>query len=162
MPNTPLEIPSADFLTELQVPVCMHRIRALAECLARGGSPISYSCLVDSGASLCVVPYSLWHGRTLQWAALGTTLLKGGAVVPDALKWNDVDCILGSTRICLVDLLTRAWVGPLLLLGKFAQSPRTKTEFEVTALLGLNFLIDNLTNLALQGDSGQLTGHFFW
>jgi hypothetical protein len=140
----------------------MCRVRALADFIASDNSLVSYSCLVDSGAPLCVVPYSLWHDRNLKWTPLGAQLLKGGVVVPDALKWKDVDCVLGSTRMYLVNPVSKAQAGPLLLLGKFAQSRQTTTEFEMTALLGLNFLLDNYTNLALSGNGGQLAGQFFW
>src|SRR5262249_29668483 len=128
MPNTPLEVDERHFETEFNVPVCACRVRALADFVAQDGSLVSYSCLVDSGAPLCVVPYSLWHDRGLQWQLLGSTLKRNGVVVPDALKWKDVDCSLGAARIYLVDPATQAQAGPFLLVGKFANGPQQTPE----------------------------------
>jgi hypothetical protein len=86
--------------------------------------------------------------------------MRNGAAVPGVLDWKDVACLLGSTRVYLADPKTRAQARPFLVIGKFAQSSQPVQEFELTAILGLNFLTDNLQNLALRGDSGQLVGHF--
>jgi hypothetical protein len=160
LPNTPLAIQEIHFLTDYQVPICACRARALSDFVAQDGSPVAYSCLVDSGAPLCVIPYSLWHDRNLDWTPLGTVLTQNGSVVPNALKWHGIDCYLGSTRVYLVNPTTRTQAGPYLVIGKFAQGRQSNVELEVTSLLGLNFLLDNRNNLALSGVTGQLTGLF--
>jgi hypothetical protein len=160
MPDTALEVRSTDLLSDLSVPVCAWRAYARARFLDAGGSEVAYSCTVDSGAPLSVVPYSLWHDRNLQWQHLGVQLTRNGKVVPNALDWLGVACHLGTTRMYLLHPGTGTKTGPFLVVGKFAQARQARTEYELTAILGLNFLTDNFGNLTLNGSSGQRSGLF--
>lgn len=160
MLNTPLQIQETSFLTEYHVPVLVQRVRALVDFEALDGSLVSYSCLVDSGAPVCVIPYSLWHDRNLKWTLLGTQLTQNGVVVAKALQWLGVDCHLCATRVHLVNLTNQTRVGPFLVIGKFAQARLPRAEIEGTSVLGVNFLTENYRELFLSGLTGQLGGHF--
>ena len=160
MADIPLEVRSTDLVSNLNVPVTASRTYARARFLDVGGHEVAYSCVVDSGAPFSVVPYSLWHDRMLQWQPLGTQLTRNGNVVPNALDWLGATCHLGATRVFLLHPVGGMKAGPLLVVGKFAQSRQVRTEYELTAILGLNFLTDNFSRLELNAGSGQLGGTF--
>jgi hypothetical protein len=160
MPDISLDVRLTDLVSDLSAPVCAWRTFVQARFRDVAGNDVAFSCAVDSGAPFSVIPYSLWHDRNLQWQALGSQLLRNGKVVPNALDWLGVSCQLGTTRVHLADPGRGTKAGPLLVVGKFAQARQARTEYEVTAILGLNFLTDNFGRLAFDAAGGQLAGSF--
>ena len=119
---------------------------------------MSFSCIVDPGAPLSVLPFSLWHDCNLQWNSLGQQLTRQGSPVPEPLQWHNVACHLGETAVHLIDLQTGVQAGPFLVVAKFACYRNPDAHVETIALLGMNFLTDNLLRLVLDGTSAALVG----
>ena len=54
--------------------------RPCAEALffTPSGGTVPFSCVVDTGAPFSVLPYSLWHDRSLSWTPRGRRLTRQG------------------------------------------------------------------------------------
>jgi hypothetical protein len=154
-----LQIDRATFVSDRNVPVTGFRALASAQFLAVDGSQVDFSCIMDLGAPFCVIPFSLWHGRSLAWHMLGSQLSAvSGKSLPGALEWQGVPCDLGETVVFLTDLPTGLQAGPFLVVAKFARKAQARSSVEKAAILGLNFLADNSTGLELSGLAGDLSG----
>ena len=159
MPNIPVHVSSIDYVSDLNVPVQALRVYARSHFVAQSGLQVYFRSIVDTGAPLSVVPYSLWHGQSLRWNRLGGQVLtRAGQTVSETLLWQNVPCVLGETSVFLMDLALGVQTGPHRVVGKFVEQP-VAGEFEKTAVLGLNFLKDNRIRLVLEGTGLSLTGH---
>jgi hypothetical protein len=154
-----LQIDSAVFLSDRNISVAAFRALANAQFVARDGSQVDFSCIVDSGAPFSIIPFSLWFGRDLDWTRLGSQLLtSSGKLLAGALEWQGTPCDLGETIVYLTDPTTTQQAGPLLVVAKFALRPQLQSRVEKAAILGLNFLADNSIGLELSGLAGRLSG----
>jgi len=151
-----LYVKAIHYLSEYQVPVTATRVFADLQFATNTAAPIRLACVVDSGAPLSVIPFSLWHDRQLQWTSLGAQLSVQGRPVQDALTWQGIYCDLGCTRVELCDIAAGLLAGPYLVIGKFAHNPHPQPEIENLLILGVNFLTDNFLEIKLDGKPGSL------
>lgn len=159
MPNIPVQVSSIDYVSDLNVSVQAQRVYARSHFVALSGLQVYFRSIVDTGAPLSVVPYSLWHGQNLRWNRLGGQVpTRAGQTVTEQLLWQNVPCLLGETTVFLLDLSAGLQTGPHRVVGKFVEQP-VAGEFETTAVLGLNFVRDNRIRLLLEGTGLSLTGH---
>lgn len=159
MPDIFLDLRRVDYRSEQDVTVSAWRTCADALFPTPGGPTVPFSCIVDTGAPFSVLPYSLWHDRTLSWTPRGRRLARQGGQVSDPLKWQGEDCSLGDTSLSLVDRRTSAQTGPFLLVAKFVDRRLPDPRLEMIAVLGMNFLADNDLRLVLDGAGGSLVGY---
>ena len=159
MPDIFLDLRHIDYVSDQNVSVSAWRAYAEALFAAQGGPLVSFSCVVDPGAPFSVLPFSLWHDRNLPWTPLGHQLTRQGGQVPEALEWQGVACDLGETSVHLIDLQAGIQAGPFLVVAKFPRQRLPRANLETIALLGMNFLTDNLLRLVLDGTKGVLVGH---
>jgi hypothetical protein len=155
-----LDIHRLDFRTDFNYAVTAWRAVAKAQFITKGGTWVSVSCLVDSGAPLSVIPYSRWQGLDLDWTHLGGQLVPQVPGVSAALEWQGVACDLGMARCNLLDHQAATIHGPFLVVGKFPRKAHPRPEPEKQTILGVNFLTDNLCSLALDGKTAGLAGGF--
>jgi hypothetical protein len=106
-----------------------------------------------------VLPYSLWHDGHLHWTSLGRQLTRQGSRVPEPLEWQKAPCDLGETSVYLIDLKRGVRAGPYLTVAKFVCQRLSQPNLETIALLGINFLTDNLLRLVLDGSGPTLAGY---
>ena len=159
MPDLFLDLRRIDYVSDQNVAVSAWRAYAEALFVTPGGVLVPFSCIVDPGAPFSVLPYSLWHDRNLQWTSLGQQLTRQGGQIPEPLEWQGIACALGETAVHLLDLQTRVQAGPLLVVAKLARQRLPQASRETIALLGMNFLTDNLLRLVLDGTGGALVGY---
>jgi hypothetical protein len=159
MADIHLDLRRIDYRSEQNVSLTAWRSYADALFLTPSGGTVPSSCIVDSGALFSVLPYSLWHDRSLSWTPLGRRLIRQGGQVSDPLKWQGEDCSLGDTSVSLIDRRTSLQVGPFLLMAKFVDRPLPDARLEMIAVLGMNFLADNELRVVLDGAGGNLVGH---
>ena len=135
------------------------RGRVFVRLTPHEGSVINRLFLVDTGAPLSVVPYSLWHGTGLAWTSLGSRVTDdGGQPLPGFLNWFGIPCEIGQAEGELFDGQVSA--GPFLIVAKFPQAPHRHPVIETTPILGLNFLSDNSPHLSLRRVRRDLSGYF--
>jgi len=135
------------------------RARVYCIFLSQTGQSIKRWCLIDSGAPLSVLPYSLWHSENLAWNSLGDQVMDTrGRRIP--LHWFGVPCEIGETEGSLADQSIVA--GPLVIVAKFPRAAHANAVIENTPVLGLNFLSDNRLRLGMDGRGAALPGHFSW
>jgi hypothetical protein len=158
MPDISLELRRINYLSDQNVAVSAWRAYAAALFITPTGAPVSFSCILDPGAPLSVLPFSLWHDRNLKWTPLGQQLIRQGAQAPERLEWQGVPCSLGDTSVHLIDLPTGVQTGPFLVVAKFVSQRLPHTPLEMIALLGMNFLTDNQLRLVLDGTGRDLVG----
>jgi hypothetical protein len=157
MPTIPLQVRSVAYRSDQQVLIEARRVYARTHFVAQNGTEVYFRSIVDSGAPFSVLPYSLWNLQNLRWTRLGGAVLS--RVVQsgtEQLVWQGVPCELGETSVFVLDLATGVQTGPHRVVGKFVQQP-VSGESETTALLGLNFLVDNAIRHALEGTGSSLT-----
>ena len=161
MPDIFLDLRHIDYVSDQNAPVSAWRGYADILFTTATGALASFSCIVDSGAPFSVLPFSLWPSYGgVQWNPLGQQLTRQGKPVPDALKWQDVDCSLGATYVHLVDPQTGTKTNrPFLVVAKFAIQRSLQPHLELAAVLGMNFLVDNGLRLALDGTGTNLVGY---
>ncbi len=158
MPGISLDLRCIEFRSDQNVAVSAWRAFADALFISSTGVPVSFTCIVDTGAPFSVLPYSLWYNRAVAWTSLGQQLTRKGSPSPEALEWQGVNCSLGDTYLQLVDRNTSTLVGPFVVVAKFASQPQTRPQLEMTAVLGLNFLTDNNLQLVMDGTGQDLVG----
>src|SRR5580704_15042091 len=113
MPDIDLEVRQDEYVTDLNVSIFACRSFARIRFIDQSGSLTSYTrCLVDSGAPLSVIPFTLWQALNLQWQHLGSQLTLQGRPVPKALDWLSVPCDLGVVSGYLVNAHTGVETGP--------------------------------------------------
>jgi hypothetical protein len=153
-----LNLRSIDYLTDHNTP--LRAWRAFAETLfdTVSGFLVPFSCIVDTGAPFSVLPYSLWHDRSIAWTPLGSQLTQLASQTTETLEWQGTPCDLGEAALHLVDLQTQVQAGPFLVVAKFPRQPQARSNLETIALLGMNFLTDNFLRLLLDGWRGSLVG----
>jgi len=158
MPDISLDLRGIDYVTDQNVTVRAWRAFARVRFVGRNGLLVRFQAFVDPGAPFSVLPDSLWHGRRIRWAALGTQLLRAGRPAAEALLWQGVRCDLGTTDIHLLDLDAGIRTGPHRVVAKFARQ-RLPPAVESSAILGLSFLADNAIQLVLDGLGAGTTGY---
>jgi len=86
VPDVRLFVRAIDYVSDQGAPVRAWQPYARVEFIAQNGMLVPCECIVDSGAPLSVLPYSLWRGRNLQYTTLGTqlTLSQTGIAAPEA------------------------------------------------------------------------------
>lgn len=157
MPTIPLQVRTVAYRSDQQVLVEARRVYARTHFISQNGAEVYFRSIVDSGAPLSVLPYSLWHQQSLRWTRLGgATLTRVGLPATEQLVWQGTPCELGETTVFLLDLASGVQTGPHRVVGKFVQQP-VSGESETTALLGLNFLVDNAIRHALEGTGSSLS-----
>ena len=154
-----LDVRHIDYRSDQNVPLTAWRGYADALFVTPSGGTVPFSCIVDSGASFSVLPYSLWHDRNLSWTLIGRRLTRQGGQVSEPLKWQGEDCSLGQTSVSLIDRRTGQQTGPFLLVAKFVNRPLPDARLEMLVVLGLNFLADNDLRSVLDGTGGNLVGY---
>ncbi len=160
MPDIFLDLRRIDFVSDQKAAVSAWRAYADVLFTTATGALASFSCIVDSGAPFSVLPFSLWQSYSVQWNPLGQQLSRQGKPVPDALKWQDVDCSLGVTHVHLSDPRTGTRTShPFLVVAKFASQRSQHSQLELVAVLGMNFLADNNLRLELDGTGADLAGY---
>ncbi len=158
MPDISLDLRAVDYVTEQNVALRAWRAFARVRFVAQNGLLVRFPAFVDPGAPFSVVPYSLWHGRRIQWVALGTHLMRAGKPVPEGLLWQGVRCDLGTTEIHLLDLDAGIRTGPHRVVAKSARR-RLPPAIENSAILGMSFLADNDFRLVLDGNAAGVVGY---
>jgi hypothetical protein len=159
MPDIFLDLRRVDYRSEQNIAVSAWRPCAEALFFTPSGGTVPFSCVVDTGAPFSVLPYSLWHDRSLSWTPRGRRLTRQGGQVPDPLKWQGEDCSLGDTSVSLIDRRTNAQTGPFLPVAKFVDLRLSDPRLEMIAVLGMNFLADNDLRLVLDGSGGGVVGY---
>jgi len=158
MPDIALVPRRVDFLTDRNVAVSARRVFVEPRFVTTTGMRVPYRCILDTGAPFSVLPYTLWHGRNLQWNFLGTQLSKQGNHLPEKLDWHGVPCTLAETSAHLIDS-QGALLGPFLTVAKLASRRQPTTQLESMALFGMNFLADNDLQVVLKAMGGNVVGH---
>jgi hypothetical protein len=153
-----LDLRGISYVTDQNVTVWAWRAFVRVRFVAENGVRVRFQAFVDPGAPFSVIPCSLWHGRRIQWTALGTHLLRAGRQSPEDLLWQGVRCDLGTTDIHLLDLDTGIRTGPHRLVAKFARQ-RLQPALESAAILGMSFLADTDIRLVLDGQAARVTGY---
>ena len=102
----------------------------------RNGSLLHSRCLLDSGAPLCVVPFSVHNGQGLSWHSLP------GPWPAGFRTWLGVRCTLGSVNVWLSRPGLPQFHGPIPLIAKFADVDPPNVKPPISVLVGLNFLAD--------------------
>ena len=98
MPDISLDLQHFEYVSDQKAMVSAWRTFAEVLFTTPAGGEVSFSCIVDSGAPFSVLPFSLWHGRNVEWNLLGKQVARpGGRQTSEPLKWQDVDCSLGDT-----------------------------------------------------------------
>jgi hypothetical protein len=154
-----LDLRRVDYRTEQNISLTAWRGYADALFVTPAGGTVPYSCIVDSGAPFSILPYSLWHDRSLSWTSLGRSLTRQGGQASDPLTWQGETCSLGRTSVSLIDRRTSRQTGPFLLVAKFVDRPLADARLEMLAVLGMNFLADNDLRSVLDGAGGNLVGY---
>jgi len=153
MPQIPLEVHRVSAETELGVLAPAYRMYVTARFLSPHGRRIPYPTFIDIGAPYSVIPHRL--ARQIQWSSAGKQLvIRGKTVSPD---WFNIPCEMGQLEIELGHRGTQFWTRPLHVLAKVAirRAPR---QLEDSAILGLNFLLDNHVWLEVDGSGQTLSG----
>ena len=158
MPDISLDLRGIDYVTDQNVTVRAWRAFVRVRFVGRNGLLVRFQAFVDPGAPFSVIPYSLWHGRRIRWAALGTQLMRAGRPAAEGLLWQGVRCDLGTTDIHLLDLDAGIRTGPHRVVAKFARQ-RLPPAIENSAILGMSFLADNDIRLVLDGHGAGTTGY---
>jgi hypothetical protein len=65
MPDIFLDLRRIDYRSDQNALVSAWRAYADALFITPSGAPMSFSCIVDPGAPFSVLPFSLWHDRSL-------------------------------------------------------------------------------------------------
>jgi hypothetical protein len=115
-------------------------------------------CLVDTGAPVCVIPFSIHDTHDLLWQQVSDPAL------PRAATWFDVDCDLGRVRVW-IPAPDGTVLGPFFLIAKFPRgTPQTFRErrIPVPVLLGLNFLADTRAVVQFQCYQGPDAGNIYF
>lgn len=115
MPDIPLDFRAIEYVTDLGVAVRAMRAFVDVEFPTQADTTVDFDCFVDIGAPFSVIPYSLWHDRSIRWRRLGSVLTLAGTPsrpVPDALLWQGASCELGETEVYLIDPVARLQTGP--------------------------------------------------
>lgn len=159
MPNIPLSPLSVQYDSDQQISVRGWRWRADVQFIDQNGLLVPHRCIVDTGAPLSVIPFSLWSGRRLQSWPLGTQWKSRGRPVTGDLLWQGVDCQLRETGVFLVDATVGTRTGPHRLIGKFVLRPLAQ-RLEKLVVIGGNFLPDNGIDLVLRSSGGTTSGYF--
>lgn len=163
MPYVRLATRPIDYVSNVGYHLRGWRTQANVQFVTLGGARIPFWCILDTGAPVSILPYSLWSGRNLHWNNVGNQLLdSSGQAVPDALSWMGLPCDLGETSVYLVDVAAGLRTGPHLLVAKFVRQPfpTHQGKLEKFALLGQNFLVDNHINFSTESSAAGLTAHF--
>jgi hypothetical protein len=132
--NVPIELTSS-FVVIDSVRLVARRLWVAVEFERRDGSRVLRDGLIDTGAPVSVIPFSIHRAQDLAWRQVSET----GA--PPASRWFDAECDFGYLDVWLPAPDARA-AGPLMLLAKFPrETPRVfqKQRPPVPVLLGLNF-----------------------
>ena len=149
-----LDLRRVEYISDKYVTVSAWRAYVDVLFITPSGARVSFSCILDPGAPFSVLPFSLWHDCNLQWTPLGQQLTRRGNQVPKPLEWQKVPCYLGDTSVYLMDLKTGVQAGPYLTVAKFVGQRLPQPNLETIALLGINFLTDNLLRLVGGGSGG--------
>jgi hypothetical protein len=156
MPKISLDLRRIDFRSDQNTNLTAWRIDAETLFTTPTGRIVPYSCVVDTGASFSVLPFSLWHDCNLKWRPLGTQVLRHGGKAYEPLKWRRVNCSLGDTSVYLFDGQSNLQAGPFTVVGKFVNRRQLDPNLEMIAILGMNFLTDNDLELIVNGTGGGL------
>ena len=158
MPNIPLSALSIRYESEQQIMIRGWRWRASVNLVDENGALVPHRCIVDTGAPLSVLPFSLWKGRRLQSTLLGTQWKSRGRIVTHDLLWQGVPCEFREATLFLVDSTTAVQTGPHRFVAKFALQPLSP-NLERVAVVGGNFLADNGIDLVLGSTAGVTGGY---
>jgi hypothetical protein len=158
MPNLSLAFQRIEYITDRRVPITAWRAFAEVAFTTRSRAGVTFSCVLDPGAPFNVLPYSLWHGRQIDWQKLGIRASRKGSMAHERVEWQGVLCDLGMTDIYLVDSLTGLQAGPFVMRAKFARQRQRRENLELIALLGMNFIAENRLRLVLDGHHDAMTG----
>jgi hypothetical protein len=161
MPKISLDLRRIDFRSDQNTNLIAWRIEAETLFTTPTGRIVPYSCIVDTGAPVSVLPFWLWHDCNLKWRPLGTQVLRHGSKAFESLKWRRVNCSLGDTSVYLFDGQVNLQAGPFSVVGKFANRRQLDPNLEMIARLGMSFLTDNDLELIVDGTAGSLSAQFF-
>jgi hypothetical protein len=148
---------TVDFHTDQGILVRAVRSCVELELVTADGSTVGRLALVDSGAPLSVLPYTLWHEQGIAWQALGNTLFRDDKPDPAALTWRGIPCQLGETQVRIVDWAKEVRSSPLRLRAKLPLR-KGASNWESQTILGFDFLVANATTLTLRGGARGLDG----
>lgn len=157
LPHIPIQEQRKDFMTDQArlARACHLFVRMVFSDGVQG--PFKENVRLDTGAPFSILPYTLWHGRNLVCTPLGNQFLTlGGRLVPTALTWLGVPCVLGEIKVVLIDEADQP-SRPLRLIAKLPQSV-LPGHMERVALLGYNFLLDNPISLSVDPASRVQAG----
>src|SRR5260370_11318458 len=116
-----LDVRHIDYVSDLGISLRAHRIYAQTVYMSASQRRVAYRSIVDTGAPLSIVPYSLWHSRGISRRTHGSMLVRQGTrSVPETLEWQGISCELCSTSVFLRDVSSNLEAGPFLLVAKFA------------------------------------------
>jgi hypothetical protein len=108
------------------------------------GEPSSMICLLDTGAPLSVIPWTVHRAYGLAWQPLP------GPWPPGFTTWSGVPCTVGCLEVWAPVPGAALLRGPLLFIAKFAQAMPANLPATLPVLVGLNFLADHLAETHFQ------------
>ena len=118
----------------------------------QGGARHLRKCLLDTGAPLSVVPYSVHHAQNLTWQALP------GPWPPGFTSWLGVPCAIGRMEVWAPDPQASRFHGPWMFIAKFALATPANQPPNLPVLLGLNFLADHHADTRFRCHATGTTG----
>jgi hypothetical protein len=130
------------------------RLSVAVEFERSEGGRLLRDCLIDTGAPVCVIPFSIHDAHDIVWEQVSDS-----ARTPTA-TWFETPCDLGRVRVWLPAPDGTA-LGPFSLIAKFPRaSPQIfqKQRTPVPVLLGLNFFADTRTQVQFQCYQGPDAG----
>ena len=101
------------------------------------GVPMLRRCLVDTGAPLSIIPYSIHHTHRFVWQRVNDP-----AIAPGVTSWNGVPADLGIISVW-IPIQQGGVSGPFDMLAKFPRRPtgaELKRRDRPPVLVGLDFL----------------------
>jgi hypothetical protein len=152
MPAFPLHIRTTDYVTEHGLIVRAKRAYIVCEFLT---SSLRFDAFLDTGASVSIVPYTLF--RLVPWVRLAARLDRVTGSGSSALVWQGVPCELGTTHIRCIHQATGQRSAPLHILAKFPMHPAVRS-LERTLIFGLSALEDNGGKLHIEQTGSGLSG----
>jgi hypothetical protein len=120
------------------------RLRVELAFTRQAAPPLPRKCLVDSGAPLSVIPYSVHHTHNFSWQLLP------GPWPAGFTSWSGVPCVVGRIDVWIPISEPPFLSGPFQCIAKFAQATPANMPLNLPILFGLNFLADHQATMGIQ------------
>jgi len=162
MPSIALRTQPHSFITDQGIPAFAQRIYADVLLTLQSGRTRSLPFVVDTGAPFSVIPWHVWHELGVGWEFWGREFHDESGVVPNALKWDGIDCDFGGLEVAIIDARTGNRSESQILVAKFPRFdiPKSHRVSRPLPLLGMDFLHTNALRLIIDGRGSALVGEF--